>query len=91
MRRSFGHKLGESIFYNVAAIGKLTKQFPYMARVAKLEQNVKDIPELKQKVRTNRIYEKIIAISKRLAGFPRHLSIHAGGVIIAPVTSVVRT
>ena len=65
-------------------IGKLTKQFPYMARVEKLEQSVKDIPDLKQKVRTNRIYEKIIAISKRLAGFPRHLSIHAGGVIIAP-------
>jgi len=65
-------------------IGKFTKQFPYMTRVANMDKSVKNIPELKQQIRANRIYKEIIAISKRLAGFPRHLSIHAAGVIIAP-------
>ena len=65
-------------------IGKLTKQFPYMARVANMDKSVKNLPALKQQIRVNRIYKEIIAISKRLVGFPRHLSIHAGGIIIAP-------
>ncbi|MFQ5707948.1 MAG: DNA polymerase III subunit alpha [bacterium] len=62
-------------------IGQLTRHFPYMA---KLEPTLEKVPELKHQSGANHIYQEIIRISKQLAGFPRHLSIHAGGVIIAP-------
>ncbi|MFQ6112720.1 MAG: DNA polymerase III subunit alpha, partial [bacterium] len=65
-------------------ISQLTRYFPYMAKMAKLDQTMEKLPELRHQSRVNRTYQEIIAISKRLAGFPRHLSIHAGGVIIAP-------
>ncbi|MFQ5674857.1 MAG: DNA polymerase III subunit alpha [bacterium] len=65
-------------------IGELTRKFPYMARVANLDASIKNLPELKNQIGSNGIYNEIIAFSKRLANFPRHLSIHAGGVIIAP-------
>ncbi|MFQ5675920.1 MAG: DNA polymerase III subunit alpha, partial [bacterium] len=65
-------------------ISQLTRYFPYMARMAKLEETLKKLPERKRQGRFNHTYQEIIAICKQLAGFPRHLSIHAGGVIIAP-------
>jgi DNA-directed DNA polymerase III PolC len=64
-------------------IGQLTREFPYMSKLAKLDDNLANIPGLRQH-KINHTYREIIAISKQLADFPRHLSIHAGGVIIAP-------
>jgi len=65
-------------------IGQLTKKLPYMAKMTNFDETVKTLPDLFSQRQRNRIDAEIIAISKRLAGFPRHLSIHAGGVIIAP-------
>ncbi|MFQ5602980.1 MAG: DNA polymerase III subunit alpha [bacterium] len=65
-------------------IGQLTRYFPYMSKMTKLEETLEKLPELKRQNRLDNTYKEIIAICKRLAGFPRHLSIHAGGVIIAP-------
>ncbi len=65
-------------------IGQLTRYFPYMAKMNKLDEILKKLPELKRLNRVNHTYQEILAFCKRLAGFPRHLSIHAGGVIIAP-------
>jgi len=42
------------------------------------------VPQHRNQPRLNSTYREILSICKRLAGFPRHLSIHSGGVIIAP-------
>jgi DNA-directed DNA polymerase III PolC len=64
-------------------IGPLTREFPYMAKSDNLEESFATIPGLKRR-RLSQTYHDIITISMKLANFPRHLSIHAGGVIIAP-------
>jgi DNA polymerase III alpha subunit len=38
-------------------IGQLTRHFPYMAKMAKLDQTLEKLPELKRQNRTNRTYQ----------------------------------
>lgn len=64
-------------------IGELTREFPYMAKITGLDKNLKTIPQLNGK-KIDRTFWEILGMCHRLAGFPRHLSIHSGGVIIAP-------
>ncbi|MCZ6820795.1 MAG: DNA polymerase III subunit alpha [Calditrichaeota bacterium] len=65
-------------------IGQLTREVPYMSKMVNLDRTLNSVPQLKNGRRIDRTFWKIIKISKRLAGFPRHLSVHSGGVIIAP-------
>jgi DNA-directed DNA polymerase III PolC len=65
-------------------IGELTRHFPYLAKIADLDDNLENQPELRRHTAVDKTFREIKVIAKQLAGFPRHLSIHAGGVIIAP-------
>lgn len=65
-------------------IRELTRDFPHMAKMSELDENLNTVPQLKTAYSFDKTLTEIIAISKKLAGFPRHLSIHSGGVIIAP-------
>ncbi|MGD9898264.1 MAG: DNA polymerase III subunit alpha [Calditrichaceae bacterium] len=64
-------------------IGKLTKHLPHRA-IEQLEETINTLPELRELRHNLSLYEEIIRIAHRIADFPRHLSIHPGGVIIAP-------
>ena len=61
----------------------LTKTLPHRP-VNYLENALKNIPECRDHPVMGKMYEKIVRISRKIAGFPRHLSVHSGGVIIAP-------
>jgi DNA-directed DNA polymerase III PolC len=64
-------------------IAKITKHLPHHA-IDKLESVINSLPELRE-IRYNLpVYEEIMRLAQRIADFPRHLSIHSGGVIIAP-------
>jgi DNA-directed DNA polymerase III PolC len=64
-------------------IAKITKQLPYHP-IDQLESIINSLPELRE-IRYNLpVYEEIMRLAQRIADFPRHLSIHPGGVIIAP-------
>lgn len=65
-------------------IGQLTREAPYMSKMVNPDRTLNSVPQLKNGKRMDRTFLEIIKISKRLAGFPRHLSVHSGGVIIAP-------
>ena len=65
-------------------ISDLTREFSYMAKMVTRDQNLKAGPQLEKRRSFDKTFLEIIKISKQLAGFPRHLSIHSGGVIIAP-------
>ncbi|MBN2425419.1 MAG: DNA polymerase III subunit alpha [Calditrichaceae bacterium] len=71
------HGLGED------EISKITKYLPHRA-IDEIEEAVNTLPELKDLRHNIGLYEEIIRTSRRIADFPRHLSIHPGGVIIAP-------
>jgi DNA-directed DNA polymerase III PolC len=64
-------------------ITKITKHLPHHA-LDQLESVINSLPELRE-VRYNLpVYEEIMRVAQRIADFPRHLSVHPGGMIIAP-------
>ncbi|WP_052304187.1 DNA polymerase III subunit alpha [Caldithrix abyssi] len=64
-------------------IAKITKYLPHR-HIDQIEEAVNTLPELKELRYNLTMYEEIMRIARRIADFPRHLSIHPGGVIIAP-------
>lgn len=64
-------------------ISKITKHLPHRA-IDEIEQAINSLPELQDLRHNLSLYEEIIRHANRIADFPRHLSIHPGGVIIAP-------
>jgi len=64
-------------------ISKFTKYLPHHLKSG-LEEAFSSLPELRELRPNLSLFKEIIRVSKRIADFPRHLSIHPGGVIIAP-------
>ena len=64
-------------------IGKITQHLPHRSP-AQIEETVNSLPELRALRHNLPLYREIMDIAGRLSGFPRHLSVHPGGVIIAP-------
>ena len=44
----------------------------------------KKIDELRELVRSNPVYRRLVDLSSRIEGISRHMSVHAAGVVIAP-------
>lgn len=64
-------------------IKTITKYLPHYG-ISRLNEALDDIPECRD-IRSNAaLLEKVLAYSQRITGFPRHLSIHSGGIVIAP-------
>jgi len=64
-------------------ITKITRHLPHQA-IDRIEEAVNTLPELKELRHNIHLYEEILRIARRIAEFPRHLSIHPGGILIAP-------
>lgn len=66
-------------------VRKLTKSLPHRP-VSYLENAIKNIPECRDhsQILGGKMHKKILSISRKISGFPRHLSVHPGGVVIAP-------
>jgi DNA polymerase-3 subunit alpha len=64
---------------------KITKLIPsgpaYSLTVA---DAAKKIDELRELVRENPAYQRLVTLSSRIEGISRHMSVHAAGVVIAP-------
>ncbi len=65
-------------------ISQLLRDVPHMAKMTPFDKALKAVPQIGNGEKIDRTVSEILQISNQLAGFPRHLSIHAGGVIIAP-------
>ncbi len=64
---------------------RLTKLIPSgPAYALSIEDAVKKVDELRDLVRGNQQYERLMRLSSRIEGISRHLSVHAAGVVIAP-------
>ncbi|MFC1728844.1 DNA polymerase III subunit alpha [candidate division KSB1 bacterium] len=64
-------------------VRKVTKTLPHRA-VSYLSRALRDIPECRNHPVAEQAYKQIVSVSEKIAGSPRHLSVHPGGVIIAP-------
>ncbi|MFC1849762.1 DNA polymerase III subunit alpha [candidate division CSSED10-310 bacterium] len=64
-------------------ISAFTEHFPHFAS-QRIEHYVKVLPELRQLPIDREPFASVIQIAKRIDGFPRHLSIHCGGIVVCP-------
>jgi DNA polymerase-3 subunit alpha len=64
---------------------KLTKLIPSgPAYSLTIPEAVKKVDELRELVRNNPSYQRLMDLSARIEGVSRHMSVHAAGVVIAP-------
>ena len=49
-----------------------------------VHEAAKKVDELRELVRDNPAYQRLITLSSRIEGISRHMSVHAAGVVIAP-------
>ncbi len=61
----------------------LTKYLPHRG-LDELNRSLDVIPECKDHPLTGEIYTSVLKDARSIAGFPRHLSVHPGGIVIAP-------
>ncbi len=64
-------------------ISRITKYLPHY-HSHQLEETIRSLPELKALRLNLNQYREILDMARRISDFPRHLSIHPGGVIIVP-------
>ena len=64
---------------------KLTKLVPSgPAYSLSIEEAVDRVPELRDLVRNDPVYGRLVSLGSRIEGISRHMSVHAAGVVIAP-------
>jgi len=67
-----------------AELTRLTKRIPHWG-VHSLEDVVSDaVPECRGLPTDDPTFRRMLALGERILGHPRHLSVHAGGIVIAP-------
>jgi len=64
---------------------RLTKLIPSgPAYALTIDEARKKVDELRELVKANPAYERLLDLSSRIEGISRHMSVHAAGVVIAP-------
>lgn len=65
-------------------ISDFTKRLPWSGSSENIELRVKNSPECRHLPIHTEPYKSIIELARKIEGYPRHLGIHAGGIVIAP-------
>lgn len=65
-------------------ISDFTKRLPWGGSMAEIEKRTHTNPECRHLPVDTEPYKSIIKIATRIEGYPRHLGIHSGGVVISP-------
>jgi DNA-directed DNA polymerase III PolC len=82
--RSAVREIGKAYGLSDSELGAFTKRIPHYG-VRSLTRLSEEVPECRDLPVAQEPYRTILALGERVAGFPRHLSIHAGGIVISPV------
>jgi len=65
-------------------ISDFTRRLSSNGRISGIENRIKSIPEAHHLPIHTEPYKTIIEIAARIEGYPRHLGIHCGGIVISP-------
>lgn len=76
-------ELGKAFGLSGDELSDITKRLPW-GKLGDLHKTMQKYPECKDIPIDKEPYKKIIGLAYKIEGFPRHLSIHCGGVVIAP-------
>ncbi|MHB8834444.1 MAG: DNA polymerase III subunit alpha [Candidatus Methylomirabilia bacterium] len=66
-----------------AELTRLTKRIPHWGS-HDLTDLAATVPECRSLPAADETLRRVLAVARRLEGLPRHLSVHAGGIVIAP-------
>lgn len=82
--------IGKALGLPEALVTKLAKMGDAFASARQVEQEMRRIPELRP-LADQPLWRDLIELAEQLAGFPRHISQHVGGVVISaePLSRVV--
>jgi DNA-directed DNA polymerase III PolC len=81
--RSAAREIGKAHGLSDSELGKFTRRIPHYG-VRSLTRLAEEVPECRSLPVDREPYRTILSLGEQVAGFPRHLSIHAGGIVIAP-------
>jgi len=88
--RSALRELGKALGFPEAELDPLCKRLPFYARADQIQALLQRLPELRDSPLHQPRYELLLDCCARLAGFPRFLGMHLGGLVISdiPITSL---
>jgi len=75
--------LGKALDLPPAEIDRFAKRLPYYLDAGDLDRAFADVPELRDSGLDPRRFRLLVEMGRRVAGFPRHLGTHLGGVVIS--------
>ncbi len=81
--RSAIRDLGKALGFPPQEIDRLAKRFSYV-EADMIEEAVRRLPELRNGGLPLERYELLFELCSQVAGFPRHLGTHLGGIVIGP-------
>jgi len=82
--RSIVREVGKALGIPVCEIEKFTRKMPGFIKLSELDEARRAVPECKNLPIEDEPYRSILEIGLKIEGFPRHLSIHCGGIVISP-------
>lgn len=82
--RSAVRDLGKALGFTGAELGSIAKRLPH-THADKLRQVLSTLPELKYSPLQEGRFQLLLELSEKIAGFPRFLGTHLGGVVISKI------
>ena len=82
--RSALREVGKAIGASAEEIDRFTALLPHSVEISRLNEIRQTIPECRNLPLEDEPYRSMVALARRIEGFPRHVSIHCGGIVISP-------
>ncbi|MEC7641280.1 MAG: DNA polymerase III subunit alpha [Nitrospinota bacterium] len=82
--RSTLREVGKAIGIPIPEIDEFTSRLPFSTQLSELDTVRTSLPECFNLPIDDEPYRSMIDLSLAIEGFPRHLSIHCGGVVVSP-------
>jgi len=82
--RSSLREVGKAIGVPTKEIDRLTGPLPQSILISQINEVRKIVPECRDLPLEDEPYRSMISLAQRIEGFPRHISVHSGGIVISP-------
>lgn len=81
--RSSVRDIGKVLGFEQDLLGDIAKRLPYFSHADNIRALMEKLPELRESPLHSERFQVLLDVCERLAGFPRFLSTHLGGVVIS--------
>jgi error-prone DNA polymerase len=82
LARSAVRDLGQALGFPLADLDRLAKRLPYGQHAGAIPKTIVTLPELRDSGLPFWKFERLFAAAEKVAGLPRHLGTHLGGIVV---------